>query len=79
MARISCGSKISEKGFSHGVNAASDRYKGFEAFYAPDTAEGALKRPATWWRNLPSAKDVRERNCEETASALFSCPTEGCT
>ena len=79
MARISCGSKISEKGYSHGVNAESDRYKGFEAFYAPDTAEGALKRPATWWRNLPSAKDVRECNCEETASALFSCPTEGCT
>ena len=67
VARLSCGSRISEKGSSHGVNATSDRYKGFEAFYAPDTAKGELKRPASWWKNPLSAKDVRERNCEETA------------
>ena len=79
VARTSCGSRISEKGSSHGVNVTSDRYKGFEAFYAPDTAKGELKRPASWWKNPLSAKDVRERNCEETASALFSCPEEGCS
>ena len=79
MERISCGSKISEKGSSHGANTASDWYSGFKAFYAPDTAKGALKRPASWWRNPPSAKDVGERNCAETASTLFSCPEEGCT
>ena len=49
------------------------------SFRAPDTAKGTLKKPASRLRNPPSAKDVRERNCEETASALFSCPEEGCT
>ena len=48
-------------------------------FRAPDTAKGALKKPASRSRNSPSAKDVGERNCEETASALFSCPEERCT
>ena len=48
-------------------------------FRAPDTAKGALKKPASRSGNPPSAKDVGERNCEETASALFSCPAEGCT
>lgn len=53
--------------------------KVLKPFRAPDTAKGTLKKPASRLRNPPSAKDVRERNCEETASALFSCPEEGCT
>ena len=53
--------------------------KVLKPFRAPDTAKGALKKPASRSRNAPSAKDVGERNCEETASALFSCPEEGCT
>ena len=48
-------------------------------FRAPDTAKGTLKKPASCLRNPQSTKSVRERNCEETASALFSCPEEGCT
>ena len=53
--------------------------KVLKPFRAPDTAKGALKKPTSRSRNAPSAKDVGERNCEETASALFSCPEEGCT
>ena len=53
--------------------------KVLKPFRAPDTAKGALKNPASRSRNTPSAKDVGERNCEETASALFSCPEEGGT
>ena len=53
--------------------------KVLKPFCAPDTTKGMLKKPASRLRNPPSAKDVRERNCEETASALFSCPEEGCT
>ena len=53
--------------------------KVLKPFRAPDTAKGTFKKLASRLRNPPSAKDVREMNCEETASALFSCPQEGCT
>ena len=53
--------------------------KVLKPFRTPDTAKGTLKKPASRLRHPPSPKDVREWNCEETASALFSCPEEGCT
>ncbi|PFX16172.1 hypothetical protein AWC38_SpisGene19569 [Stylophora pistillata] len=52
--------------------------KVLKPFRALDTAKSALEKPASRSRNPPSAKDVGTRNCEETASALFSCPEEGC-
>ena len=51
--------------------------KVLKPFRAPDTAKGTLKKPAFRLRNPPSAKDVRERNCDETASALFHVLRKG--
>ncbi|PFX13401.1 hypothetical protein AWC38_SpisGene22517 [Stylophora pistillata] len=54
--------------------------KVLKPFRALDSTKGELEKPASRSRNRPSAKDAYEgkRNYEETASALFSCPEEGC-
>ena len=78
--RISCRSRISEKGSSHEVNKASDRYKGFETFSHTRQSKRRVEK-ASFLVEKSTISEIcgATYNCEETESPLYSCPDEGCT